>query len=91
MGFNDLTWLDDSGHPHTDAYHLIERFHRPDFGHLEYEITIDDPKAHTRPWKVTVPFEFLPNNELIETVCENERDASSPQMTKQASTGSRGV
>jgi len=73
-GFNDQTLIDDGGHPHTDAYHAIERFHRRDFGHLDIEITIDDPKAYTRPWKVTIPFEFFPDMELMESVCENERD-----------------
>jgi hypothetical protein len=74
VGFNDLTYIDDGGLPHTEAYHSTERFHRRDFGHLEYEITIDDPKAYTRPWKVTIPFELFPDNELMEAVCENERD-----------------
>jgi len=73
-GFNDQTWLDDGGHPHSDAYHAIERFHRRDFGHLDLEITIDDAKAYTRPWSVTIHFEFFPDMELMESVCENERD-----------------
>ena len=74
IGLNDQTWLDDGGHPHSDAYHAIERFYRRDFGHMELEITIDDPKAYTRPWKVTIPLEFFPDMELMESVCENERD-----------------
>ena len=41
---------------------------------MDYEITIDDPKAYTRPWKVTMPFELFPDNELMESVCENEKD-----------------
>jgi hypothetical protein len=73
-GFNDQSWLDDGGHPHSDAYHSIERFHRRDFGHLDMEITIDDPKAYTKPWKATVRFEFFPDMELMESVCENEQD-----------------
>jgi hypothetical protein len=74
-GFNDQTWIDDGGTPHSDAYHTIERFHRRDFGHLDMEITIDDPKTYTRPWKVTIAFEFFADMELMESVCENERDA----------------
>jgi hypothetical protein len=74
-GFNDQTWLDDGGHPHSDAYHAIERFRRPDFGHLIMDITIDDPKMYTRTWTATVRFEFFPDMELMESVCENERDA----------------
>jgi hypothetical protein len=74
-GFNDQTWLDDPGHPHTDAMHAIERFRRPDFGHLEIDITIDDAKAYTGPWTVTARFDLLPDTELIENVCDNEKDA----------------
>jgi len=73
-GFNDKTWLDDPGHPHTDAMHVIERFRRRDFGHLEIDITIDDPKAYTKPWTVTARFDLLPDTELIENICENEKD-----------------
>jgi hypothetical protein len=74
-GFNDQTWLDDPGHPHTDALHVFERFRRRDFGHLEIDITIDDPKAYTKPWTVTARFDLLPDTELIENICENEKDA----------------
>ena len=74
-GFNDLSWLDSNGHPHTDALRLTERFHRKDFGHLEIGITIDDPKAYTKPWTVTEVVNFLPDSELIEYICnENEKD-----------------
>jgi hypothetical protein len=73
-GFNDQTWLDDPGHPHTDALHVSERFRRRDFGHLEIEITIDDAKAYTKPWTVTARFDLLPDTELIENICENEKD-----------------
>jgi hypothetical protein len=73
-GFNDQTWLDDPGHPHTDAMHAIERFRRVDFGHLEIDITIDDQKAYTKPWTVTARFDLLPDTELIENVCDNEKD-----------------
>jgi hypothetical protein len=74
-GFNDQTWLDDPGHPHTDAMHVTERFRRRDFGHLEIDITIDDAKAYTKPWTVTARFDLLPDTELIENICENEKDA----------------
>ena len=73
-GFNDQTYLDDGGHPHSDAYRSTERFRRRDYGHLEMEITIDDPKMYTKPWKVTIPFELFADNELMESVCENELD-----------------
>ena len=73
-GFNDQSWFDDPGHPHSDALRVTERFRRPDFGHMTVEVTIDDPKAYTKPWSVNIPFNLLPDTELIESICENERD-----------------
>src|SRR6266853_1584925 len=52
-GFNGKFWLDVAGHPATDALHLIERFRRRDFGNLDLQMTIDDPKAYTKPFTVT--------------------------------------
>lgn len=74
-GFNDKSWLDDSGRPHTEALHTIEKFRRPEFGHLDVEITIDDPQAYTKPWSFPLRFEFLADTEIIEDVCDNERDS----------------
>jgi hypothetical protein len=74
IGFNDQSWLDDPGHPHTEALRVTEKFTRRDFGHLEIQITIDDPKAYTRPWTVNARFDLVPDAELIENICENERD-----------------
>ena len=74
--FRDLGWLDVEGSPLTESGKIIERFRRPDYGHLEIEVTIDDPKAYTKPWTVKVYQRILPDTELIEFVCqENERDA----------------
>jgi hypothetical protein len=74
-GFNGKTWLDQVGHPATEALHVTERFRRPDFGHLEIQVTIDDPMAYTKPWTVTEVMELQPETELIEFVClENEKD-----------------
>jgi len=78
IGFNNETWLDDGGHPHSDALHVIERFHRKDFGHMELQVTIDDPKAYTKPWSATMNLELMPDTEMIEFICENEKD--SPHM-----------
>jgi hypothetical protein len=75
VGFNDQSWLDDSGHPHTDALHTTERFRRRDFGHMDLEVTIDDPKAYTRPWSVPMQLQLLADTDLIEDICENEKDA----------------
>jgi hypothetical protein len=74
IGFNDNVWLDNLGHPATERLRVTERFIRHDFGRMDIEITIDDPKAYTRPWNVTQPLEFSADNELIEYICnENNR------------------
>ena len=76
-GFRDMGWLDVEGSPLTDAAHVTERFRRPDFGHLQIDVTIDDPKAYTKPWTVTVRQHIMVDTELIEFVCqENEKDAA---------------
>jgi hypothetical protein len=75
IGFNGRAWVDtEKGHPQTEAARVIERFTRRDFGHLEIDITIDDPKAYTKPWRAKVPVHLLPDTDLIETYCENEQD-----------------
>jgi hypothetical protein len=73
-GFNDKTPLDAAGHPHSDALHVTERFHRSDFGHLDYEITFDDPKMYTKPFTVKIPHELLADTDIFETYPENEKD-----------------
>lgn len=75
MGFNNMTWMDDSGLPHSEALKTTERFRRRDFGHMDLEITFDDPEMYTRPWSVSLAFVLWPDTELIENICENERDA----------------
>ena len=70
VGFNDKTWLDATGKPHSDAMHLTERYRRPDLGHLNVELTIDDPKALTKPYTFERTFTLAPNWELQEYVCE---------------------
>jgi hypothetical protein len=74
IGINEKTWLDDSGHPHSDALRVIERFRRRDFGHMTVELNIDDPKAYTKAWTVTIPWALLADTELLDWVCENEKD-----------------
>jgi hypothetical protein len=74
IGFHDRSWLDNPGHPHSDAMRVIERFKRRDFGHLDIQITIDDPKAYTRPWSANARFDLAPDSELLESICENEKD-----------------
>jgi hypothetical protein len=76
-GFNGKAWLDQLGRPSTDALHVTERFRRKDFGHMDIQITIDDPKAYTKPWTVTQEVHLLANTELLEFICnENNRDVA---------------
>jgi len=70
VGFNDKTWLDATGKPHSDAMHLVERYKRPDLGHLNVELTIDDSKAFTKPYSFTRSFTLAPGWELQEYVCQ---------------------
>jgi hypothetical protein len=75
VGFNDRSWLDRMGHPHSDALHVIERFRRRDAGHLDVEVTIDDPKAYTKPITYTQKQTLVPDEDLLEYFCsENEKD-----------------
>ena len=73
--FRDGGWLDVNGAPLTDASKMTERFRRVNYGNLEIEVTVDDPKAYTRPWTaVKMRQRLLPDDELIEFVCqENEK------------------
>jgi len=74
-GFNGRAWVDTgAGHPQTEAAKVTERFTRRDFGHLDLEITIDDPGAYLKPWTARVPANLLADSDLIETFCDNERD-----------------
>jgi len=72
-GFRDGGWLDVNGSPLTDAGRMTERFHRVSYGTLELELTVDDPKAYTKPWTVKFTQRLMPDDELIEFICqENE-------------------
>jgi hypothetical protein len=74
-GFNDKTILDAMGHPHSEALRVVERFHRRDFGHLDVEMTFDDPKMYTRPFTIKVPHDLLADADIFEMFCnENEKD-----------------
>ena len=74
IGFRDDIWIDWDGSVITEEAKLHERIRRPDFGHLEIEVTVDDPKAYTKPWTVTLRQQFAPDTELIDEICaENEK------------------
>ena len=74
FGFNDRSWLDHDGHPHTEALRMTERYRRRDFGNLDLEVTLSDPAAYAKPWTVAVRAELAADTEMIEWVCnENNR------------------
>ena len=76
IGFRDDLWIDWGGSMITGAARVRERIRRPDFGHLDIEVTVDDPKAYTRPWSVTLRQQFAGDTELIDEICaEGERFA----------------
>jgi hypothetical protein len=75
VGFNDKGWLDGMGHPRSEALHLLERFHRRDFGHMDVEVTIDDPKVYTKSFSVKFTELLQPDSDVTEYFCdENEKD-----------------
>ncbi len=75
INFNGKTRLDTIGHPHSDKLHVVERFSRPDLGHIHYEIMIDDPVYYTKAWKNTRTFTLRPDWEIMEYSCEeNNKD-----------------
>jgi hypothetical protein len=74
-GFNDQTPLDAAGHSHSEALHVTERFRRRDFGHLDVEMTFDDPRMYTKPFTIRVPHTLLADADIFESFCnENEKD-----------------
>ena len=74
-------WLDVNGSPYTDALKMTERFRRPNFGSLEIDITIDDPKAYTKPFTVRVNQRIMVDSEMIEFIC-NENEKSTEHLAK---------
>jgi hypothetical protein len=76
-GFRDDVWLDVEGSPLTESGKMTERFRRLNYGNMEIEVTVDDPKAYTKPWTVRVHHRIMLDTDLIEFVCqENEKDAA---------------
>jgi hypothetical protein len=77
VGFNDRTWLDQEGHPHSEQLHVTERYTRTDLDTLQYSVTIEDPIAYTKPWTTSFWIPWVPGAELLEYVCnENNSDLS---------------
>jgi len=75
VGFNEATWLDQAGHPHTEALHIVERFTRTNEATLHYQVTIDDRHAYTAPWTTSYTIPWVAGAELLEYICqENNKD-----------------
>lgn len=75
-GFNDRGWLDVGGHPQTESLKITERLRRRDFGHMDYELTIDDAKTFTKPFTLKSEKTLAVDTELLEDICENERSGA---------------
>ena len=74
-GLNDRAWLDAVGHPRSESMHITERYRRRDFGHMDLEITFNDPKYYTRPFTLNLALRLMPDSDMFEYVCnENEKD-----------------
>jgi hypothetical protein len=85
IGLRDDTWIDWNGSVVTEAAKIREEIRRPDFGHLEIKVTVDDPKAYTKPWSVTLRQRIVVDAELIDEIClENETFAERTNELKTA-------
>jgi hypothetical protein len=78
-GFNDTSWVDNSGRPHTEKLHVVERFRRVDRGHLAVEMTFEDPGAYAKPFTIKGVYDAAPDEEIQEFIC-NENNADLPHM-----------
>jgi hypothetical protein len=74
VGFNDKTWVSRYGVAHTEGLSVTERYHRPDFGHLQVEVTYTDPAAYAKPWGFKVVLGLAADTEMLEAVCEKSSD-----------------
>jgi hypothetical protein len=74
-GFTDASWLDGSGHPRSEQMRIRELYHRRDVGHMDLEVTFEDPKYYTRPFTIKTGLDLIPDSDILEFVCaENEKD-----------------
>jgi hypothetical protein len=85
-GFNDRTWLDRAGHPHSEKLRVTERFRRIDFGHMQYQITFDDPETLTKPLNLSLAVNYRADTDMLENVC-NENNRDKVHMVGTANTG----
>ena len=73
-GLDSRGWLDMNGHPQTETTKVTERYRRRDFGHMDLQLIIEDPNAYAKPWGVNLVLDFFADEDLIEDMCENEKD-----------------
>jgi hypothetical protein len=78
-GFNRRSWLDRAGHPHSEKLHVAERFRRVDFGHMQFQITFDDPETLTRPLSFSLAVNYAADTDMLENVC-NESESNQVHM-----------
>jgi len=76
VGFNEKFWFTNGGLPHTEALHLTERFTRPDFNTLRYQVTVDDPQTYTRAWTGGWTIQWVPDEEIQEYFCEENAEST---------------
>ncbi|HEV2201828.1 MAG TPA: hypothetical protein VGR73_18565 [Bryobacteraceae bacterium] len=83
-GYNDRSWLDRDGHPHSEELRMTERYRRTNFGHLDIQVTLSDPKIYPKPWTVALYANYVPDTEVMESVC-NETTAGREHWVGKAS------
>ena len=76
VGYNERFWMTNGGLPHTEALRLLERFSRPDLNTLRYEVTVDDPRTYTRPWRSAWDVRWVPDREIEEFFCEENAEST---------------
>src|ERR1700681_3115671 len=85
-GFNDRSWLDRAGHPHSEYLRVTERFRRVDFGHMQFQITYDDPETLTKPLSFSLAVDYAADTDMLESVC-NESDRNKVHMVATENAG----
>jgi hypothetical protein len=75
-GFSQWGWVNRAGYPHSDAAHVVERFHRADRDHMRLDLTLTDPKAYVQPWKFVIDFTLKPDWDFAETFCRPSESAA---------------
>jgi hypothetical protein len=74
VGFDEMSRIDTLGHPRSEFMRIRETYRRRDFGHMDLQVTIEDPAYYTRPFTIGAAFNLIPDTDVLENVCENEKD-----------------